>query len=240
MLDTNIGYIIKKAVKSALRLVSFAFLSILLFVGFGQEENGVDGPTKAKKLKSSVNDLVKTPIAYADAPPHSHDDASDVGSSGGSTGCTCCFPAGTQISMADGTTKSIENVKEGDTIVSFNEKDGQNHTTSVDGIYSPMREGLHVINDGFLEVTGDHPLYVNKNGKECWASCDPDQTLKSEAYKHMTDIEKIEVGDSLKHVDGGFIEVTKLDYKGGQVQTYTIRKSEFETYYANGIVAHNC
>jgi YD repeat-containing protein len=79
-----------------------------------------------------------------------------------------CFIAGTTIQMADGTTKSIEQVQVGDKVLSLNIKTGKVEEKSVLKTYVREAEHLHAISAGneTLYTTDGHPFltshgYVN-------------------------------------------------------------------------------
>lgn len=163
-------------------------------------------------------------------------------SGGGSCGCCCCFVAGTKITMADGNEKNIEDIKEGDIILSFDVETKEHKPASVEGLKTPVREGIYVLNNGLVKVTNDHPLYIQKKNEiEGWGSIDPEATKKGyTSYANLNKILKLEIGDSIRTLNKEWEEVTSLQYQKGEIQTYTIKKSEFHTYFANGLVAHNC
>ena len=84
-----------------------------------------------------------------------------------------CFPAGTQVLMADGTTKAIEMVKEGELVLA----DDPTHSAgpevkSVTQLHKNWTERLVHISvghkeheaDGELQVTGEHPIWTQNRG----------------------------------------------------------------------------
>lgn len=167
----------------------------------------------------------------------------DAGGSGGCTGGSCCFVAGTQVSMADGSTKNIEEVVSGDRVLSYDEETQTMRTSTVAGTISPVREGVFVVNHGLIKVTGDHPLYIERHDAEgrMWASFAPDMTLASPSYQHLGRIPQITVGDRFIGKTGTpDIVVEHISYEAGDVQTYSLVRSEWKNYIANGVVAHNC
>jgi len=77
-----------------------------------------------------------------------------------------CFAAGTKISMSDGTTKNIEDVKSGDVVVSYNLLTKQNEDKIVGNLLSVLSDHIshvNLSNDVTLRITNDHPIYT-ENG----------------------------------------------------------------------------
>lgn len=78
--------------------------------------------------------------------------------------CVYCFPSGTKILMSDGIEKSIERIKPGDRVMSFNEKtkdiepaevsENMNRTFKEDLICIETEEGQ------ILKMTPEHPVYT--------------------------------------------------------------------------------
>jgi len=148
-----------------------------------------------------------------------------------------CFPAGTKISMADGSLKNIEDVVVSDEVIAFNEGTGEQQEAKVLATHAPVADGYYQVNEDLLKVTDNHPLYVTKaNGESVWAAIDP---AKASA-DHKVEAIQLEVGDKLHLVDGSLIEVEVLDYVEGEVQVYNLSSIEnCHTFYADGVLAHN-
>lgn len=75
-------------------------------------------------------------------------------------GTDTCFPAGTAISMADGSSKGIEEVRVGDRVVSMSET-GQVSSSTVTQLFSPVASSMCRISlagGESLSVTGSHPM----------------------------------------------------------------------------------
>ena len=78
-----------------------------------------------------------------------------------------CFVAGTPVWMSDGTTKAIEQVKVGDSVLSKNEKTGAVAAKKV--LHTSVRQNIWTRkitfdNGAVLETTDEHPLYVDGRG----------------------------------------------------------------------------
>ncbi len=153
-----------------------------------------------------------------------------------------CFPAGTEISMADGSRKSIEDVKVGDMVIGYNIDTGEFREAEVLQLESPVREGLYTIGfeDGStIQVTNEHPFYVKKaDGKETWASIVPEETYKE--TKSIDDVASLEEGDRILREDKTWLLVEDISYTDGTVKTYNLREvSGYDNFYADGLLVHN-
>ena len=152
---------------------------------------------------------------------------------------SCCFPAGTAITMADGSIKHVEDVMVGDEVISFNEETQEQVICMVNKLKSPMRDHICLItfvNHVDLKITSDHPILTTKG----WKSVDPESTHKGKAYKNLN-CEKLQPGDDCITLAGTFAKIVDIVYEQGNVQTFTLDTvAPFPTFYANEILAHNC
>jgi len=150
----------------------------------------------------------------------------------------CCFPAGTKITMADGSYKNIEDIRWGDCVLSYDFDDGSFSSWKVRLRGDPIRP-VYEINDGLLSFSRDHPIFINKlDGTMGWAAVDAND---AKAYTRVTrvqnDILSIEIGDHLYTQDGKWIEIKSIEYKSELVQLYNIMSfSGTKTYFANDIL----
>lgn len=148
-----------------------------------------------------------------------------------------CFVAGTQITMADGTKKSIENVIIGDEVLSFNGV--ENESKKVIDLKAPIHKDIvkYVFTNGTeLACTYDHPIFV---GKEELASYAPD--LTNSRYSLDREVRQIKVGDLVfvnqTSSQTAIKEIIELDL--GDTQTYIFTVADNHNFYANEILVHN-
>jgi hypothetical protein len=150
-----------------------------------------------------------------------------------------CFISDTQITMGDGTYKSIVDVVSGDIIKT-------SKGTSVAKTRHEFKLGtrhLYSINGSKPFVTADHPFFT----KDGWRSIIPEQTLKTEGldlYRELSGA--LEVGQFIKVEDGSWEEIRSLartlphKHPGLDTPVYTIEMESGEPeYFANGKLAHN-
>ncbi|HEC82099.1 MAG TPA: hypothetical protein ENI42_06745, partial [Thermoplasmatales archaeon] len=149
---------------------------------------------------------------------------------------TCCFPAGTKITMADGTIKNIEDVKVGDKVISYDLQHHKKVVGTVLSTESPIREGYYLINNR-IRVTDEHPFYVMKpDGKVGWAAINPRHLKKS----HGMNAFPLEIGDKLFTVNEKWVEITSIVFHPGTIQTYNLKHvSPCNNFYAEGVLVHN-
>ena len=146
----------------------------------------------------------------------------------------CCFVAGTQITMADGSCKNIEDVDIGEVIVG---KDGV-HNTVMEFLRPTLGETgatMMAFNGGTPFMTSDHPVWIREQG---WKSFDPDMTYS----KYSMTVGKYEVGDVIETQDGsGFVIASIEEYSDQDQQQviYNFKLDGNNTYIANGLVVHN-
>ncbi|MDR9847005.1 hypothetical protein [Herbaspirillum huttiense] len=79
----------------------------------------------------------------------------------------CCFPTGSQVLMADGTTKDIEAVEDGDLLATIN-----GNAAPVRYLHRAIMAGrrLASFDDGSLSWTEGHLFWARREGKEWWWS----------------------------------------------------------------------
>ncbi|HID26198.1 MAG TPA: hypothetical protein EYP23_07060 [Thermoplasmata archaeon] len=150
---------------------------------------------------------------------------------------TCCFPAGTMITMADGSLKPIEDVRVGDSVLSYDVKNQRTTVCRVLEKVAPVRAGVYSINNGLVYVTDDHPFYtLKRDGRVGWAAINPEHT----EYGYSMSVLPLKVGDKLFTQKGEWVTVNSIVYEPGPIQTYNLEDvSGKSTFFANGLLVHN-
>ena len=129
-----------------------------------------------------------------------------------------CFLAGTMITMADGTEKNIEFMKEGDMVLSYDEASKQMKPGMVEKILHHPNEDLYFVINGHMKVTPIHPLLSQGVWKEAG-------TLK--------------VGDTLTDVNGKDVPIVTMERVEKEVDIYNFEVKDYHTYVAEGMIVHN-
>jgi len=151
-----------------------------------------------------------------------------------------CFVAGTQISMGDGSIKSIETIKVGNSVKTYNLQTGLVQSKKVLKIDTPVHDNLVQIEfDNSIQNinTTDHPYMVKGKG---WCSFDPLKTKENYG---------IEVGQ-LKENDICFllkstnemseVKIINIQMTDRMETTYNLSEVEGNhNFFANGILVHN-
>lgn len=148
-----------------------------------------------------------------------------------------CFVAGTKIMMEDGTTKNIEDVVVGDTVISFDFKNDEKKSGKVKNIFSKKVSKVVIYefeNGGTLKATLDHPLFVEGKG---WSSYDNE--LSNTLYDIGEKVHKIDVGDVVKLFEGS-VTLANMRIVEDEIKVFNL--SDIETnhnYFANDVLVHN-
>jgi len=151
-------------------------------------------------------------------------------------GDSCCFPAGTMISMADHSLKTIEDVVEGDMVLSYDLDNKSYVSSKVTSLIVKDRDGVYEINQGLLSPTDDHPVYVCKSdGRKGWASIDPSKSSVAYTDKEFM---QLEIGDKV-FTKEGLVEIESISYKPGFLKTYTFSVEYYHCYFADGVLVSN-
>lgn len=140
-----------------------------------------------------------------------------------------CFVKDTLITMADGSRKLVQDLKEGDVV----KGQTQNNTIKSLPTNTLGTRTLHAINGSNAFVTAGHPLMT----KAGWKAVDPSLTSKED---HDVVTTKLEVGDVLITFYGE-VEVKSIETHVGDanIQIFNPKMDGDHTYYANGFLAHN-
>lgn len=128
-----------------------------------------------------------------------------------------CFVAGTTVLMQDGTQKNIEDVREGDAVLTRTEISNELVTARVSKTHAVDVPGYFVIN-GTLHVTGEHVIWTNNTWKAVY---------------------DLRIGDVFVNSDQQEIIVESIEWVKRNVTVYNIEVEEYHAYFANGIFVHN-
>jgi hypothetical protein len=169
---------------------------------------------------------------------HEEDTAFDSVSVTGQGGGPCCFPAGTKITMADGSQKNIEDIRVGDRILSYDVKRDRFTSWTVKVLGNPIRP-VYEINNGLIRATNDHPFYVKKTSdkKIGWGAIDNIGAKNANTLKG--EILSLNIGDQLYTKDGNWVDIDNIRLYDESMQTYNILSfTGTKTYFANGFLVY--
>lgn len=159
-----------------------------------------------------------------------------------------CLLFGTKIQLANGTEINVEDLQVGDSIKSWvptglpdenqdsesdqvdwkfyhsNELSGTAQNVVVKDITFNFTEGYFSLNNGLINATETHPLYV-------W-----DNEISKYKFKNVGDILP---GDRLVMQDETEVEVTNIEIIKEDVEIVTVNVEEADVYISNGLISHN-
>jgi len=134
--------------------------------------------------------------------------------------CSCatgCFLAGTQITMADGTTKPIEQIAVGDVVLAYDKATGEMKPDPVKRLHEPFTADSYLLVNGRLRITPTQPVF--SDGR--WL-----------------DMGDLRVGDTLTAANGSAVKIESLEVVEGPVTVYNFDVNPFETFVADGFIVH--
>jgi len=138
----------------------------------------------------------------------------------------CCFTPDTLITMADGTTQTINLVQLGDWIKVVT---GVEEVTDIITRTNRLMYKITFEDNTILKASEDHPLFVEHKG---FASINPDPNI---SYKDLGVAKQLEVGDSVKTVTGDTVKIIEMKTIHYPETVYTFSNSRF---YANGALVY--
>ncbi len=145
----------------------------------------------------------------------------------GSTSTSGCFVAGTQIEMADGSFKSIENVVMGDRVRAANGEVNQ-----VNKLFLIHHKGLkYSFNHGKFFVTSSHP-FLTESG---WKSLNPMVSVRENPGLNVSQLAE---GDVVLTKNGSY-RINSVEASHNAETVYNFRTDGDHTYIADGYLVHN-
>ena len=151
-----------------------------------------------------------------------------------------CFPAGTKVLLEDNTTKNIEDMQVGDTVIG---KDGVVNTVKTVRTPTFTDKAIYTINGSF-EITGGHPILVKGGG---WKSCNASDGQEIHPELNITELV---VGDILikdaGNANGDTVEeeITTLTVRTeSEITVYNLDVTDSpsgnDTYVVDNYIVHN-
>jgi len=148
-----------------------------------------------------------------------------------------CFVAGTQITLADGSLKKIEDVVAGDVVSTFDLVSNRKTESAVNATLSKVVNEIveyKLDNGEVLKCTFDHPIFVDNKG---WASFNSE--LSNKMYSLETSVQQIVMGDSVK-LFNGLTKIVSITTYNKETMVYNLQDIENNhNFFANNILVHN-
>jgi hypothetical protein len=133
-----------------------------------------------------------------------------------------CFPRGIRVVMADGSARSIADVKPGDVVMTYDIGYDEIVGKTVAATYSVQSNHLYTVNSD-LKTTGGERLLTQSGWKPLMALTEGD----------------------LAHVNGRMTGVDTIEYKRVNLTTYNLQVNDTHNFYVetgsgNAYLVHNC
>ncbi|MER5932485.1 polymorphic toxin-type HINT domain-containing protein [Streptomyces sp. NPDC002054] len=197
---------------------------------------------EAKAADSSAGDAASTEAKAAKSEADAEADAGSADSRGGAAEgaeapAKCnSFPAGVRVLMADGSTKEIQDVRDGDTVAATDPQTGKTAprdvTTTITTPDDKDFTDLSLTNDASprgppsqITSTYHHPYW-------------------SETRKQWVDAGELTLGERLRQPNGTTFTVQSVRNYPYAVTTHNLTVNDFHTYYvlagATPVLVHNC
>jgi hypothetical protein len=138
-----------------------------------------------------------------------------------------CFTGETLVAMADGTRRRIDQLCEGDNVLSYDERDASlriGRVLKIQKSIAPTHFKLQLVNSGVtVGVTGEHPIHT----EGAWL---PAKMLRA--------------GSIVTSLNAGTGEVTEAEIANVMTDShpadvYDLTVSDYHTFFAGDILAHN-
>lgn len=145
-----------------------------------------------------------------------------------------CFAAGTQITMADNSTKNIEQIAKDDWILTFDNATNKLTKIQVSELIQTRHSNLLKLkfSDREIITTDDHPFWtVDKN----WASLNPNKSNNN--YDQDTDVKQLVIGDKVFVAsENKFIDLIDIEKIVDEQITFTLELTTGNNFIANGLL----
>jgi hypothetical protein len=128
-----------------------------------------------------------------------------------------CFLPGTKVLIPNNKEQSIEQIKVGDFVLSYNEKTNSLTQSKVLQTFEHDSDGYYIIN-GKIKVTGVHPIWVSGKWKQA---------------------SELKISDKLMTKDKTNLPVYSISYVDEKTKVYNLEVENTENYFAEGILVHN-
>ena len=157
-----------------------------------------------------------------------------------------CFVAGTLVQTAGGA-RPIEEVREGDRVLSWDERSGRVEYQRVTRTFVRRAEALVSVTiegeeNAPLGTTEEHPFYVHRarDGLDCDEGDGGDEHVEGAAGEWVT-AGKLRAGDRVRRPSGAWARVLKVETRAGGATVYNFEVANNHTYFVGrlGALVHN-
>lgn len=147
-----------------------------------------------------------------------------------------CIAEGAVVQMANKTTKSIQSIRVGDSVLAYeNNSFAPAKVTAVHAVEHRTMYKIRLRDGKTIKVTDDHPFFT----LEGWKSLNPSKTKAYARYKDLK-VTALEESDTVKVLLGNddttSSEVIEIDEIRKKTYTYTLELETNAAFVANGIL----
>lgn len=145
-----------------------------------------------------------------------------------------CFAAGTQITMADNSTKKIEEITNQDWVLAYDKLTGNLDKVKVSELTIARHTNLLKLrfSDREIIVTDDHPFWIEG---QIWASINP--TKSNNNYEQASEVIQLKIGDKIYiPTENKYIDLISIEKIEEEQLTYTIELTSGDNFIANGFL----
>lgn len=129
-----------------------------------------------------------------------------------------CFLAGSPVEMADGTIKSIEEIRAGDRVRSYDEHSESMSTGTVAAALEPHAVDFYFIINGSIRASAAQPVL---------------------SHGQWIKVGDLKIGDALTSAEGKPVPVVTLQRVEEKTTVYNVQIDGLGTYVVHGIIVHN-
>lgn len=146
-----------------------------------------------------------------------------------------CFVEGTEVTLANGDVKNIEDVVVGDEVATLNEDTIESNVVLEIMSKTNQPTVKYTLSNGsIVEATLDHPIFIKGKGY-----CSHTPSLTFEENNGM-EVKQIEVNDEVLFYDDIKGTITSIELQEDRSTVYNLRNVENNNnFFANGILVHN-
>lgn len=149
-----------------------------------------------------------------------------------------CFSKDTKILKDNGLSSSIETIKQGDKIISYNHTGQKIETVVVEKIANSQHNVINkiVFSNGItVKSTMDHPYWVVNKG---WSAVKPKQAKEN----YNLAVNELVIADKCLYYSNGIlqeVDVKSIEVEIGDFTMYIISGGKNNCFFADGILVHD-
>jgi len=209
--------ILKSGQASMEYFILFATIGAIVFLGLSTDKGS---------FLSKVRDAMQGDTGFFQKAAKNiiqSDFYSNTGGGGGGGGGGNCLVKGTKISLADGSSRPIEEIKKGDMVLGYDGKSVQTGKV-IKTFFHPNKRGYRIITteDGQqIKITGNHRVFQGK------------------IYQAAR---RFKVGDALFLLRDNKLQAVKIktvEVRKERVDLYNLAVARLHNFFAEGVLCHN-